>query len=251
MSQVPNVVPITPTITVQASTPEAISAALAACNPQGSADLQTGGSVIMTVDNMATVATAAIERQIRRKLGALNDDIARVKRDIAELDTQCVAFRKTWPAAYFTSLPTSTTFNTLLASAATVLGVSAIKPDFFDATFDKDDNLFASKVTARSSFERNSFSFEYAFEGPAPAAYLELIKQIDALNTELADLQRAQTAARLSLGNMDTVERQAKASIVQSAAKSMGGKAAEAMNALNNLIGADTPDDHIKMLSVG
>ena len=250
MSQVPNVAPIVPTIQVQASTPEAISAALAACNPQGSSDLHTGGSVIMNVDNMATVATAAIERQIRRKLSALNDSIAATKRDISELETQCLTFRKNWPSAHFATLPHSTTITTLLSSAASIIGVSQIKPDFFDAIYDKDDKTFSSKVTACSSFERNSFSFEYAFEAPAPASYLALISEIDTLNNTLSQIMRDQTAARLSLGNMDTVERQAKASIVQSAAKSMGGKAAEAMTALNALIG-DDPDANIKMLSVG
>ena len=33
--------------------------------------------------------------------------------------------------------------------------------------------------------------------------------------------------------------------------KNAGGKAAAAMDALNAMIGEDSPDDHIKMLSVG
>ena len=60
------------------------------------------------------------------------------------------------------------------------------------------------------------------------------------------------TASAPSTGTgQDTVERQAKASIVQTAAKNAGGKAAAAMDALNAMIGSDSPDDHIKMLSVG
>ncbi len=247
----PNPITMTPTVSIQASTPEAISAALAACNPSGNSDLQTSGSVIMTVDNMATVATAAIERQIRRRLGALNDQIAAVKKDISELETQCVTFRKEWPSAHFTSTPGAASLASILGSASALIGVSTIKPTYTDATFDRADKTFSSVVSARSTFERRSFSIDVPFEAPAPTPYLDLMKQIDALNTELSQLQRDQTQARLSLGNMDTVERQAKASIVQTAAKNAGGKAAAAMDALNAMIGSDSPDDHIKMLSVG
>lgn len=243
--------PLTPTVSIQASTPEAISAALAACNPSGNSDLQTSGSVIMTVDNMATVATAAIERQIRRRLGALNDQIAAVKKDISELETQCATFRKEWPSAYFTGTQGAANLQAILAHATVLLGVTTIKPIYADATFDSDDKTFSSVVYAKSTFERRSFSIEVPFEAPAPQPYLDLMKQINDLNTELAQLQRDQTAARLSLGNMDTVERQAKASIVQTAAKNAGGKAAAAMDALNTMIDSDSPDDHIKMLSVG
>lgn len=255
MSQVPNTNPasttLTPTVQIQASTPEAISAALAACNPQGNSDLQTSGSVIMTVDNMATVATAAIERQIRRRLGVLNDQIAGVKKDISELEAQCVTFRKNWPANYLASTPHASHIASLLGTAASLVGVSAIKPDYTDATFDRDDKIFMARISAESVFERRSFNFSFPFEAPAPDAYLALIAEIDRLNADLAQLQRDQTAARLSLGNMDTVERQAKASIVQTAAKNAGGKAAAAMDALTSMINSDTPDDHIKMLSVG
>lgn len=251
MNPTPTPNPLTPTVSIQASTPEAISAALAACNPSGNSDLQTSGSVIMTVDNMATVATAAIERQIRRRLGALNDQIAAVKKDISELETQCATFRKNWPANYLVSTPHASTITSLLGLAASLVGVSAIKPDYTDATFDRDDKIFLARLTASSSLENRTFQLNFPFEAPAPDAYLALIAEIDRLNTELAQLQRDQTAARLSLGNMDTVERQAKASIVQTAAKNAGGKAAAAMDALNTMIDSDSPDDHIKMLSVG
>ena len=251
MNPTPTPNPLTPTVSIQASTPEAISAALAACNPSGNSDLQTSGSVIMTVDNMATVATAAIERQIRRRLGALNDQIAAVKKDIAELETQCITFRKSWPAAHFISTPGAASLASILGSASALIGVSAIKPDYSDATFDRDDKTFAARVSANSTFEGRTFSLSIPFEAPAPTPYLDLMKQINDLDTELAQLQRDQTAARLSLGNMDTVERQAKASIVQTAAKNAGGKAAAAMDALNTMIDSDSPDDHIKILSVG
>jgi len=247
----PNPITMTPTVSIQASTPEAISAALAACNPSGNSDLQTSGSVIMTVDNMATVATAAIERQIRRRLGALNDQIAAVKKDISELETQCYTFRKEWPSAYFAGSQGAANLQAILAHATALLGVTTIKPTYTDASFNRTDKTFSSAVSARSTFEGRSFSIDIPFEAPAPTPYLDLMKQIDSLNTELAQLQRDQTQARLSLGNMDTVERQAKASIVQTAAKNAGGKAAAAMDAINAMIGSDSPDDHIKMLSVG
>lgn len=218
--------------------------ALAVFNPTADgAQLQTRMSMELTTSSMVSIAVSNAERQIRAAISGRQKELKLLEAGLDKLDTELNTYVKNFTEKQATTdsrLP-------ILTAALAVFGINAT-PVYALATY----NERTGKMSGTFSFEdrgtdKSSASFQFTYQNVPDASYVEGLAQRTALVKSIELKKREILSGRSALNNVDSLERQAEASIATRLAQNSGEVGKAIVEGLNGLVNVDGLIDELSI----
>lgn len=200
----------------------------------GSAALQTAMSMAVTANtnDLVAIATNKAEQLIRSRIATYQKALTAANRELATYTGANDTLRLGWTKVQADTDARLESFD----HACRIFYNEFPVRSYSEARFDANSNTFSGTV----SMAVQNFSFSHKYTATVPAEYLSNLDLIKTAKIAVEAAQKDLLAARTSLNNLDSLERQARATIASNLTKQASPEGAALVNALENSVDVDS-----------
>ena len=200
----------------------------------GSAALQTAMSMAVTANtnDLVAIATNKAEQLIRSRIATYQKALTAANRELASHTGANDTIRNGWTKSQADADARLENFD---RACLAFYGETPVR-SYSETRFDVNSSTFTGTI----NMTVREFSFSHKYTGIVPSEYLTNLDLIKSAKTAVEAAQKDLLAARTSLNNLDSLERQARATIASNLTKQASPEGAALVNALENSVDVDS-----------
>jgi hypothetical protein len=188
-------------------------------------------SVATNTNDLVAIATNKAEQLIRSRIATSQRALTAANRTLSTIIGENDAIRNTWTKS---RVDLDERVNVLAAAARSFYNELPVR-SYTEAKFDSASNTFSGTL----SMTVGNFSFSHKYSDAAPSAFVANLSLIDEARKQVEAAQKDLLAARTSLNNIDSLERQARATIATQLTKQASPEGAKLVEALEASVDID------------
>jgi hypothetical protein len=188
-------------------------------------------SVATNTNDLVAIATNKAEQLIRSRIATHQRALTAANRQLTAIIGENDTIRNSWTKD---RADRDERLNVLSAAARAFYNELPVR-SYTQATYDAPSQTFTGTV----SMTVGNFSFSHKYSDVAPSTFVANLGLIDEARKQVEIAQKDLLAARTSLNNIDSLERQARATIATQLTKQASPEGAKLVEALESSVDID------------